>query len=203
MDPYDSDCNDFLQFNLINHDTSSDNKIKASKKTRTRRPKEKSKPMYDDISCLCVVDLDDTLIDKHNRIIDGAKKFLIRLNTLNHNGFNILWSLGNNAHVMQQWDSGFSKFFDNVIIGYPPGMKDNGKPITYAKKYCTNPNAFMGPSIIIDNDPSNIRKDQYDITINVSKFFINKPGMPLAIDYNSIYNTLVPQVEDWYMTYFE
>lgn len=208
MDPYDSDSNiDLLRFNMIDIDT-----IKRSDHEKPNKIKRKKKNTLksdiivkgdESISCLCIVDLDDTLIDKHNRVMDGAKKFLVKLNIFNNAGYNILWSFGNKAHVMHQWELGFSNFFDNVIIGYAPGLKDCGKPITHAKKCCNQPRAFLGPSIIIDNDPSNIRNDQYDIAINVSKYFINKPGTPLAVNYNAIYDTLITKVREWYKIFDE
>lgn len=198
-DPYDSDSNiDFIIMEQIKSSDEDEQKIISKRK---KKKKIQSLNYTETISCLCVIDLDDTLIDKNNKLIDGAKKFLIKLNTFNEKGYNILWSLGNNTHVSHQWDTRFKQFFDNVIVGHAPAMKNCGKPITYAKKFCSNREAFTGPSIIIDNDPTNIRLDQYDIAINVSKYFNNKTGMPLSINYDNVYHNIITKVNDWYRLY--
>lgn len=150
--------------------------------------------------CVIVFDFDDTLIDNGNKdaLIPGSDKFLIAINRYIPHSYNMLWTKGGEGHIKKNLKNNIRKHFQKIIVGSHPTLRNEGKPITVVRRMCTSAKALSGPYIIVDDNDENLRNDQYDITIDVKKYYINSADQPLRIDYNAILTTIIKRINLWY-----
>lgn len=181
----------------------------SSLKIRPKNTKNLDKLLIDEFKkmqaqkrggAIIVVDMDETLIDNNNNDlpIPQSTEFLDSLEKLFFKGCKILWTKGSAAHVEQNLHPDHRKKFDKIILGSHKHLRHQGKPITVIRKLSLPKAALAGPYIIIDDNDENLRSDQYDITIDVKKYYIHSVNEPLRVAYNKIITDLIKRVNDWY-----
>lgn len=128
---------------------------------------------------LIVIDMDDTILkcfdeDEESELktilrpFVGYDIFLKNLGKMFPNGFFLLWSKGNYEHVTFYFRRYFKAFFNAFISGAL--FNQPGKPVTYARKMCPQKHLLAGPTVIIDDLADNLRKDQYDLVVDMKIF---------------------------------
>jgi hypothetical protein len=144
---------------------------------------------------IIVLDLDGTLIDKQNYGYPNVVKFLTNLQTITKHVYLCLWTMGNDVHCEIAIAENFPMItFDEVRCGSYCDLV--GKPVTVIRKNVSNPNCFIGPTIIIDDLDENLAPSQYDIVKDVKKYYKIQNGK-IIVDYKQLYQDLLSNYHDW------
>lgn len=166
----------------------------------------KHKGAYDDwgLKPVFVVDYDLTLVDVDSKPFPGAKEFIKALHDYN-NGHSILilFSHGGAQYI----DEGMSKYFGREKILFYQVLSDNNmrpnKPVSYVRRVLKTAHDMVGPYVIIDDQRSNLDDDQYDITIDVTRY-TNYGGSTkykaIGVDYEKILCLIDEQFADFITT---
>lgn len=132
---------------------------------------------------LAVVDLDQTLIDKKYKLLDGACTFLSQLQNLGY--YVILWTAGDQNHVKE--------FFKEYPICKPhindiiTGLVNSCKPVSVARMRCYKKlKSFLGANIFVDDNLGNIEKSDYDYKFCVLDYSDSKGN----IDFIQLLNAI-------------
>lgn len=155
-----------------------------------------------EFNAVLVVDYDLTLVDDDAKPFPGAHGFLRRLHRFNNGNVTmVLFSHANANHIDHGFKTHFNderKYFEAVISDH--GMSPN-KPVTRVRRVLRRVRDLAGPIAIIDDLRSNLDDDQYDITIDVSRFFKrDETKRVVSVDYDSVMYWLGRGVEDFLKT---
>ncbi|MBT0716647.1 38K protein [Dolichomitus sp. PSUC_FEM 10030005] len=169
---------------------SSSNSATLSRKNASSLMKETPQRMRQLGPAVIVLDLDDTLIDKKNQLFPRVGEFLRKIFMQN---IVILWTAGNDVHAeaFLKQNPALDKF-KRIIAGLHQGTKDAHYVDTMIRK------KNIYPYVLIDDNPRYFVSGDYDVTINVMKYYRSGENLSNYILYNDILCDVVDKINAWY-----
>lgn len=171
-----------------------------------RKPKNPRSSQNSILYFVIVLDFDETLVDKNSIAYPGAVNFVNQLDNLpphrstgkRYVPLKVLWSLGSHDYVTTCLAKEFSGCrFDLVKTG----SKSSHKGIVELRYDLFNLNAnkyLQGPSVIVDDREENLRKDQYDVAVDVKRYYVKRGQRVADVNYTKLLMDVLSRVYDLY-----
>lgn len=157
---------------------------KLSRHRNNCRLKKNTNSNRNKYSVVICVDLDMTLIDNKGNPFPSVFKFGEKLRGVHNKTYIIINTLASTSHAVNTLPSTKIKYDMLLSNGI------YGKPISIVRSVITDIDLLTGPCVMIDDKSFNLTK-QYDIEINVSKYFRrNVNNTVYDIDYDKIIKEL-------------
>lgn len=146
----------------------------------------------DEYYILICLDLDMTLIDARGRPFESVKWFAKKLKTIHPKIYTVINTMASESHV----DYTISQ--TGIEYNHVCADADYGKPICVLRKCIRDIKYLNGPSVMIDDKSFNLR-GQYDVEINVSKYFIrNSKHRVIDVNYKAVIEDLETKLENYW-----
>ncbi len=181
-----------------------------NKKNKAANVVNKKKDTYKLVYFVLVLDYDLTLVDKNSVPYPSSFKFIKDINFLEKKNvifkpFRVLWSLGSEDYVKASLKKHFKiSDFDRVKTN-DSKMSVRQKHIVPLKKDLSKLKScekhLSGPVVIIDDQKKNLNSKEFEIPINVSKYYIykNDKDDPIDVNYDLLLKHMINKLHSFFI----